>query len=577
MRVALYTRVSTEDQVKEGTSLEVQREFLVSYAKREGWEIYYPEAGKIYEDDGYSGYTRERPALKKLFADAKKKKIDMVLVHKIDRFSRNLRDLLNLVDELEYLNISLKSATEPYDTSSSAGKMMFQQLGSFAEFERNRIKERVFPGMLKGVQRGNWQGARYSPYGYSYNKDAPDKERVLKVVKEEAEIVKLIYTMYLSGQSTTQIAGYLYKKGYKTRSGGRFHTKLVCDILKNQIYIGKIVWNTHYYDKKQKTLKGYRYVKNEPSKVITAEGKHEAIISQNVFDVVQKKLEKNRKGVAVRKGCHEYPLTGLLVCAKCGHRFQGGRCNGSRNKKWERRYYKCSGKGTHNADCHAPYLHADKIESVVFTIFEFILSSPALKGKEIENIIAAANSVHNEDIEKEMVEWKVRLDVNLAKQQRLSQIFTDGYLAMEVFKKQIEPLRNEEREIKERLQKLKVALIEREKSSEYLNLLKAVVNHFDYLENEVDIAGKKGLLKLVFKSFIIKDGKIKSFELFEPFKGFYKRRVEFKWEMEMQEVQENQWVAKEEGSVSQLLHSAGRWCKYRDIILAILKGLSDLE
>ena len=134
MKVAIYTRVSTEDQVKEGTSLEVQRDFLVSYAKREGWEIYYSEAGKIYEDDGYSGYTRERPALKKLFADAKKKRFEMVLVHKIDRFSRNLRDLLNLVDELEYLNISLKSATEPYDTSSSAGKMMFQQLGSFAEF-----------------------------------------------------------------------------------------------------------------------------------------------------------------------------------------------------------------------------------------------------------------------------------------------------------------------------------------------------------------------------------------------------------------------------------------------------------
>lgn len=553
MKVAIYTRVSTEDQAKEGTSLEVQREFLVSYAKREGREIYYPEKDRIYEDDGYSGYSRERPALKKLFADAKKKKFDMVIVHKIDRFSRNLRDLLNLVDELEYLNISLKSATEPYDTSSSAGKMMFQQLGSFAEFERNRIKERVFPGMLKGVEKGNWQGARYSPYGYSYNKDAPGNERVLKVVKEEAEIVNLIYTMYLSGQSTTQIAGYLYKKGYKTRSEGRFHTKLVCDILKNQIYIGKIVWNTHYYDKKQKTLKGYRYVKNDASKIVTAKGKHEAIISQDDFDAVQKKLEKNRKGVSVRKGCYEYPLTGLLICAKCGHRFQGGICTAHRNKNWKRRYYKCSGKGTHNADCHAPYLKADKIESEVFTIFEFILSSPVLKGKEIEDIIEAASSVHNEEIERQMAEWQSKLDANLAKQQRLSQIFTEGYLAMEVFKRQNEPLRNEEREIKERIQKLRVALIEREKSAEYINMLRALVNHFDYIENEMDIAGKKGLLKLVFKSIIIKEGKIKSFELFEPFKSFYEGGAEFKWET--QEVKENQWVAKEEGSVSQLLHS----------------------
>ena len=99
---------------------------------------------------------------------------------------------------------------------------MFQQLGSFAEFERNRIKERVFPGMVKGVERGNWQGARYSPYGYSYNKR--DLEKRLRVVKEEADIVRMIYMMYLSGQSTQQIAGYLYKKEYKTRSGGRKST-----------------------------------------------------------------------------------------------------------------------------------------------------------------------------------------------------------------------------------------------------------------------------------------------------------------------------------------------------------------
>ncbi len=150
MRVALYTRVSTEDQVKEGTSLEVQREFLVDFVSRKenreaNWEIYYPETDRVYEDDGYSGYSRERPALKRLLTDAKKKKFQLILVYKIDRFSRNLKELLEMVDEFEHLGISLKSATEPYDTTNSTGKFMFQQLGSFAEFERNRIKERVFP------------------------------------------------------------------------------------------------------------------------------------------------------------------------------------------------------------------------------------------------------------------------------------------------------------------------------------------------------------------------------------------------------------------------------------------------
>src|SRR3990167_4423030 len=200
MRIAIYIRVSTEDQAKEGYSLEVQREYLESFAKREGLEIF-----KVYQDDGISGYSTERPALKELLKEAKDKKFDLVLVYKIDRFSRNLKDLLNLVDELSTYGVGFKSATEPFDTTTSAGKLMFQQLGSFAEFERNRIAERVFPGMVKGVQRGNWQGARYAPYGYSYNKE----KKLLEIEEREANIVKLIYTMYLSGKSTHDIAAYL--------------------------------------------------------------------------------------------------------------------------------------------------------------------------------------------------------------------------------------------------------------------------------------------------------------------------------------------------------------------------------
>jgi len=143
MKIAIYIRVSTEDQVKEGYSIEVQKEYLKSFAKKENLEIF-----KTYQDDGISGYILNRPSLAELLKDAKDKKFDLVLVYKIDRFSRNLKDLLNLVDELSFYGIGFKSATEPFDTTTSAGKLMFQQLGSFAEFERNRIAERVFPGMM---------------------------------------------------------------------------------------------------------------------------------------------------------------------------------------------------------------------------------------------------------------------------------------------------------------------------------------------------------------------------------------------------------------------------------------------
>jgi len=171
IRVALYIRVSTDEQAREGYSLTTQREFLENYAKQQGWQVAYPEPGEIYEDDGFSAGSLMRPALQRFLRDARAKRFDLVLVYKLDRFSRKLKDLLTLIEDLESWGVGFKSATEPFDTTSSGGKLMLQQLGSFAEFERTRIAERVFPGMVRSVQEGNWHGARFAPYGYRYNKE----------------------------------------------------------------------------------------------------------------------------------------------------------------------------------------------------------------------------------------------------------------------------------------------------------------------------------------------------------------------------------------------------------------------
>ncbi len=532
MRVAIYTRVSTEDQAREGTSLEVQREFLENYAKHQGWSIYYPEKGRIYEDDGYSGNLSRRPALNKLLSHANQKKFDIVLVYKIDRFARNNRLLLNLVEDLDQRGIGFKSATESFDTVTAAGKMALSMLGTVAQFERDRIIERVFPGMIKGVERGNWQGARYSPYGYFYNK----QKKLLEVVPEEANVVKMIYTMYLSGQSTPQIAGYLYDKKYKTRSGGKFHTKLVADILKNQLYIGNLVWNKHHYDKTKKTLKGNRYVKNDPEKVVISKGKHIPIIDREDFEAVQQKLEKSRKGMGNRKGCKEYPLTGIIKCAKCGHNFHGSLLTASReNKKTKlkRRYYRCSGRATHNVRCDNVFVKAVEVEKEVYRILETIRLediNEALRTSASSNNITEAN----EEVIDKIHELKMDLAKNLKKQERLGKIFTEGLIAMEAYKPQVIPLRDEEKEIKGKIKKLELNLIERERSEEYKKLVTAVIEHIDAVRN-MDIAGKKGLLKIVFKNIIIENGKITDFELYQPFKKLYEGAA---IKCQMQEIKE---------------------------------------
>jgi len=521
MKATFYLRVSTEDQVKEGYSLEVQREYLESFAKREGLEVF-----EIYQDDGISGYTTERPALKELLKDAKQKKFDLVLVYKIDRFSRNLKDMLNLVDELFSYGVGFKSATEPFDSTTSAGKLMFQQLGSFAEFERNRIAERVFPGMVKGVQQGNWQGARYAPYGYKYNKE----KKLLEIDEHEAKVVKLIYTMFLCDKSIFAITEYLTKKGYRNRKGNIFSTKLIGDILKNRIYAGKLVWNRHYYDKTQRTKKGYRYIKNPPDKIIISQGKHQPVIPDEDFEIVQEKLKTRR--IERRKKANDYPLSGILYCAKCNHKYLGISSISNHRTGVKKRWYRCAGPYRSFIRCKNKSVKANEIESEVAEILETLLKNDKLKTSRWTNVtpaeIASSPPSAAPRNDGEVKVLKNRLEKNLKKQSKLTDAFLENLLSEELYKQKNEDLRKEEEELKKLIALQEVREIERERSKEYLERVEEFLEGYDPNKKTMDLETKKLILNLLFKNIKIAQKKsvfspkrIFSFSFFAPFNFFF--------------------------------------------------------
>lgn len=518
MKIATYRRVSSEDQAREGTSLQVQREILEKYAKNKNWEIYHPEPKKDYVDDGYSGSTLERPALKKLLKDAKLKKFEAILVYKIDRFARNNRILLNLIEEFENAGIGFISATESFDTVSASGKMALSMLGTVAQFERDRIIERVFPGMIKGVERGHWQGSRYTPYGYKYNK----KDKILEIIPEEAEIVKLIFMMYLSNQSTKKIAGYLYQKQYKTRSGGQFHSKFVCDILKNKLYIGKIVWNKHSYDKKQRTRKGYKYVKNDPSKIIEADGKHKAIISSDDFYLVQEKLKRNRRGSLHRNTANDYPLTGILYCAECEHRYRGKFNTSNHRTGKKKRWYACNAKHEHNIDCSNPAIKAEEIEPYVFILLETLFTHPEIKDGRVTGL-TTQNSIENDmNLKTEKDGLESNLKNNLFNQKKLYETYEAKLLAKEIYEDKAIDLRSIEQKLKIDIAKIHSQMIERERSEVYRRILERVLTEFNETKEELAPIEKKELLQLVIKRILIKDKKIVKLDLYQPFERYLK-------------------------------------------------------
>jgi site-specific DNA recombinase len=225
MKAAAYVRVSTEEQLK-GFGLDVQRERIDYYAKFRGITI-----KKWYEDSGISAKTTQRQGLQLMIADIQKKKYDALIVYKLDRLSRSLRDLLNLLeDSLNPYNCEFISVTEQFDTSVPQGKLMIQLLGSFAEFERNLIVERTWNGKLIKGQQGGYIGGE-PPYGFK----AEGKKLVLD--PEKLALVNRVINMRKGRISYEQIAKKLNEEGrYFPKRGKQWYAKSIYNMVHNKKY-----------------------------------------------------------------------------------------------------------------------------------------------------------------------------------------------------------------------------------------------------------------------------------------------------------------------------------------------------
>jgi len=514
MKTAIYIRVSTEDQAREGYSLEVQREYLEGFAKREGLEVY-----KVYCDDGVSAYSTRRPALQELIEDAKAKQFELVIAYKLDRFSRNLKDLLNLVDELSGYGVAFKSATEPFDTSTSAGRLMFQQLGSFAEFERNRIAERVVPGMIKSAKQGIWQGSRFAPFGYKYNK----AQKLLEIIPEEAEIVKLIYRLYIEGLSAHHVMDYLNRHKYRSRGGKMFYNKFICDVLKNPIYTGKIVWNRKQYLKSLNADQTYQYQVNDEAKFIVVKGRHEAIISEEDFAKVRSVIDERKRTWTPRQTGTEYLLHGIMGCAKCGKYYSGLLAISNPRTKFKKRWYRCSGPLHHENKCKNRAVRAQDVEPLIDEVVATLAANSKLKNNRLTNM-SGKISTPNPFFGLNSDEAGRKLNENRQKQAKLTDAYLDNLLGEDVFRGMMDKLRAEEDGLQNILAGVELGLIEREHTAGYKNRVKEFLGGYDDNLTEVSCTLKRQMVGLLFQNIKIAppvggarpENRI-SYTLFEPF------------------------------------------------------------
>lgn len=275
-KYVIYQRVSTEEQANEGFSLPAMLERCEYYIKsQEGSQLV-----KVYEDRGLSGSVdpSKRPALSQLLADLKGKKVifDAVLIWKLDRLSRSLRDTLNLEHMLRKANVALESVTEKIDTSSPSGKMFFATIASFGEFEAAQIGERTFNAMRLKVAEIPLGGC--PPVGYKLR----DKDLVIEAA--QAEAVQKIFRKFLETKNYSKVANFLNNKGIYTARGKSWSHKSVRRVLSNPVYVGKVAWNKR---------KGRLKCSNPVEKWVVKDGRHEAIVSARVFGKAQDIIYQN--------------------------------------------------------------------------------------------------------------------------------------------------------------------------------------------------------------------------------------------------------------------------------------------
>jgi site-specific DNA recombinase len=228
MKAALYVRVSTEDQATNGVSLVAQEERLRAYVVARDWSIF-----RIYRDDGYSAKTLDRPALSRLMEDAKARRFDALLVFKLDRLTRSVRDLGTLVEFFDKRGVAIVSLSESLDASTASGRLMMNLLASVSQWEREAIGERT--AFALRYKRKQLAVYGQTPFGF---KRVGDK---LEPFEKEMQTVARVYALRRDGWSLRRIAGALNADKIPTKTGKQWQAEQVRYLLANRDLYGKFL------------------------------------------------------------------------------------------------------------------------------------------------------------------------------------------------------------------------------------------------------------------------------------------------------------------------------------------------
>lgn len=409
----LYTRVSTSMQV-DGYSLDAQRDKLRKYAEYEDMVV----AGE-YSDEGFSGKNIQgRHEFQRMLQDIQdcKDGVEYVLVFKLSRFGRNAADVLNSLQLMQDFGVNLICVEDGIDSSKDSGKLMISVLSAVAEIERENIRTQTMAGREQKAREGKWNGG-FAPYGYRLEKGE------LLIAEDEVDVIRTIFDRYIhTNDGVSGVAKYLNRQGFvkKLRQNGTipgFSASFVKSIIDNPVYMGKIAYGRRRTEKKIGTRNEMHVV--EQSEFPVYEGKHEAIISEEDWNLAQEKRKINAyRREKVNDPTHAHILSGILKCPCCGKSLYGNIAKAHSKDKKTRYYYYCKNTVTPTGHECTFRLNIEQTEMnrMVASIISAMVSDP-----RFANAIKAkiGSAVDTNDLEKQLEALQAQLRQTLGTKARL--------------------------------------------------------------------------------------------------------------------------------------------------------------
>ncbi len=430
IKVAAYCRVSTASD-EQLISLEAQKAHYEEYIRaNDEWEYV-----GLYYDEGITGTKKDgRAGLLSMIDDCEDGKIEFIITKSISRFARNTTDCLEMVRSLTDLGISIYFEKENINTGSMESELMLSILSSLAESESVSISENEKWSIRKRFENGTFIIA-YPPYGYE-NVDGE-----MKVIPEQAEIVKEIYAACLSGKSTHTIAKELNERGIRTKKNGKWGAGSVNGILTNEKYTGDVIFQKTYSDSSFNRHRNY----GERDQFL-CENHHEPIISHEDFDKVravldQRAMEKGN-GTDTYRYQNRYCFSGIIKCGECGGTFK------------RRQHYKPSGNyvawtcSTHlesKADCSMLYISDEGIKLAFLTMMNKLVYG---HNTILKPLLRTLRGMDDKDRLLRIQELEIRIEANADRKQILTNLMATGVLEPAVFNRENNALIAEEQQLR---------------------------------------------------------------------------------------------------------------------------------